>query len=123
MSAARQYPHPGLAREHVGQVVGQLLDAPEIHAFASGVAAYLEGGGFTGVAVLWRCGDDELQAHADDVLRDGDRELALRARAPGNWARDGERGRVSAWIEVQSGGDSIGLVCDGSAAAQTRVRG
>ncbi|MDQ3206681.1 MAG: hypothetical protein M3Q40_09330, partial [Pseudomonadota bacterium] len=121
MSALRHHTDRPPAREHVGRVLGALLDAPDVPDFASRVACYLDGEGFTGVAVVWRGIDGQVHAHRPAALRQGDSQLVLDAQRLGTCAPDHHGGRVAAWIQLQEDGPGLGLVCDREAGTSARV--
>jgi len=111
----------GLAREHVGHLLGRLLDAPGIPGFASGVASYLAGEGFTGVAVVWNIDCIDVHVHDPLSLQTGDCELLLQVRDTGSCIADDQRARVAACIEVQEEGYGIAFVCDGDTELGSRA--
>ncbi|WP_133478582.1 bifunctional diguanylate cyclase/phosphodiesterase [Cognatilysobacter segetis] len=106
----------------VGHALGRLLDAAGVPDFAQRVAAYFEGEGFGHPLALWCIGPGDPQVHDPARLREHDVATALRARATHGWATDGTTGRVSACIEVQDNGDSIGIVVDGPQHVRQQLR-
>ncbi|GAB2510516.1 bifunctional diguanylate cyclase/phosphodiesterase [Lysobacter humi (ex Lee et al. 2017)] len=103
------------------RVPTELLDAADIPAFARRVAAQLRESGFGQVAVVWRLAGGEIEVHDPLALRPGDIDVALAARDGDGWACDA-RGRMAACIEVQGGGDSIGVVVDGDIGARAALQ-
>jgi diguanylate cyclase (GGDEF)-like protein len=108
-------------RRRLADAVGRLLDAQDLPDFAARVAGYLSDEGFAGVAVVWRVGGVALEAHDPDCLRDGDVDLALRARHGDGFAADAARGRVASCVEVR-GDEGVGVVLDGPASVRARLR-
>ncbi len=114
-------PPPLMTRggERLGWRLGGLLDAPDLPAFAAGLAVYLQDEGFERVTVLRATGGQVRTLEPPRPCAQ-DEALAVRAGAGDGWAADASRRRVAACIRVE-GDDCIALVLDGAAGSRGDV--
>ncbi|MFZ5658149.1 MAG: bifunctional diguanylate cyclase/phosphodiesterase [Pseudomonadota bacterium] len=120
-------PPPGAATPEVlpggrlGLRLGELLDTPDLAAFATRVAAYLGEEGFQRVQVVWRVGGAAMATLDPAGPSAEDEALALCSRFGHGWAVDGERARVAACVRIEDE-EGIGVIVQDGEGVLPRLR-